>query len=71
MIGPDPTPEQTALTCGCPGEVLLGHTKPCDSPATQEDLLCDWCRARDCPTVDAWNVLPRDCAAYATLPALF
>lgn len=41
------------LTCGCPGELLLDDTRPCTDPATQEDLLCDWCRPRDCPTVDA------------------
>lgn len=43
----------TPLTCGCPGDSTT--TVPCHAPATQEDLFCDWCRARGCLTVTLEN----------------
>lgn len=37
------------LLCQCAGDLGIGPDRDqCPSKATQEDLLCDWCRDRGC-----------------------
>lgn len=59
----------TALECTCPGN-HVEVVEPCTAPATQEDLLCDHCRAMDCPTVTTAEILTeRSARIYGNQPA--
>lgn len=56
----------SAITCGCPGN-LVEPFQPCAAAATQEDLLCDWCRGMDCPTCTTQEILTERANAMATV----
>lgn len=58
----------TELQCQCVGMTRLGGLT-CPQPCTQEDGLCDKCRAMDCPTVTWSNLDQRVAEANAKLAA--